>query len=76
MKLSTLIKVLRSSQKQFGDVTVKLLDEDSGNWQPLAQVLKLYPYTDKHGCMNRNEPVNAIAFTRTGGHAPDLILSK
>jgi hypothetical protein len=75
MKLSKLIKTLRAAQKQFGDVTVNLMDGESGNWHPLAEVLKLHPYTAQHGCMNRAEPVNAIALTRSGGHAPDLVLA-
>ena len=75
MKLSKLIKTLRKAQKQFGDVPVNLMDEESGNWHPLAEVLKLHPYTAEHGCLNRAEPVNAIALTRSGGNAPDLVLA-
>lgn len=75
MKLSKLIKTLRDAQKQFGDVPVKLMDEESGNWHPLAQVMKLHPYTAPHGCLNRAEPVNAIALTRSGGNAEDLVLA-
>ena len=75
MKLSKLIKTLRAAQKQFGDVSVNLMDEESGYWHPIAQVLKLHPYTAKHGCLNRAEPVNAIALTRNGGNAPDLVLA-
>ena len=75
MKLSQLIKTLRAAQKQFGDVPVNLMDEESGNWHPLAQVIKLHPYTAPHGFMNRAEPVNAIALTRNGGIADDLVLA-
>lgn len=75
MKLSKLIKTLRDAQKKFGDVPVKLMDEESGNWHPLAEVLKLHPYTAQHGCLNRTEPVNAIALTRIGGSASDLVLA-
>ena len=75
MKLSKLIKTLRDAQKQFGDVPVNLMDEESGYWHPVAQVLKLHPYTAEHGCLNRAEPVNAIAITRSGGNAPDIVLA-
>jgi len=75
MKLSKLIKTLHAAQKQYGDVPVNLLNEESGNWHPLAEVIKLHPYTAKHGCLNRAEPVNAIALTRISGNAPDLILA-
>lgn len=47
----------------------------AGNWNPLAEVLKLHPYTAAHGCLNRNEPVNAIALSRNGGNSPDLVLA-
>jgi hypothetical protein len=75
MKLSKLIKTLRAARKQYGDVPVNLLNEESGNWHPLAEVIKLHPHTAKHGCLNRAEPVNAIALTRISGNAPDLILA-
>lgn len=75
MKLSKLIKTLRAAQKQFGDIPVKLMDEESGNWLPLAEVIKLHPYTAEHRFLNRAEPVNAIALTRNEGNTPDLVLA-
>ncbi|MDA1178797.1 MAG: hypothetical protein O2931_08385 [Planctomycetota bacterium] len=75
MKISKLIKTLRAAKKQFGDVPVNLMDEESGNWHPLAEVIKLHPYTAQYGCLNRNDPVDAIAITRNGGNAPDLVLA-
>ena len=74
MKLSQIIKILRTEKKQYGDVPVMLMDEEDGRWCPVKEVMKLHPYTDKHGCLNRAEPVNAIALSRTGGNAPDLVL--
>ena len=74
MKLSQIIKILRAAKKQYGDVPVMLMDEEDGRWCPVKEVMKLHPNTDPHGCLNRAEPVNAIALSRTGGNAPDLVL--
>ena len=75
MTTSQLIETLTKAQEQFGDVPVKLSDDESGDWHNIAQVIKLHPYTAPHGCMNRAEPVNAVAITRKFGNADDLILS-
>lgn len=74
MKLSAAIKTLKAAQRSFGDVPVVLMDEETGYWHPICAILKLHPYTAQHGCMNREEPVNAVAITRHGGNAPDLVL--
>ena len=75
MKISQVIKVFRAAQKQYGDVSVMLLNEETGRWEPIAQISKLHPYTAKYGCLNRAEPVNGIALSRRGGNAPDLVLA-
>jgi len=76
MKISQLIKTLRMAQKQFGDVPVMLMAEESGRWEPLAQVQKLHPYTAPYGCLNRADPVNGIALARSYGGSPDLVLAE
>jgi len=75
IRLSTLIKTLRSAKKQFGDVPAFLMNEETGDWHLIAQVIKLHPYTAPHGCLNRAEPVNGVAFVRSGGGASDLVLA-
>lgn len=75
MKISQLIKVFRAAQTQYGDVSAMLLNEETGRWEPIAQISKLHPYTAKYGCLNRAEPVNGIALSRRGGNAPDLVLA-
>jgi hypothetical protein len=75
MKLSKLIKTLRDAQKKYGDMPVNLLNEESGNWHPLTDVLKLHPYTGPHGCFDRNAAANAIGLSRTGGNTPDIVLA-
>jgi hypothetical protein len=76
MKLSKLIETLTIAQASFGDVTVNLLDHESGDWTPLQEVIKLHPYTGPYGSLNREESVNGIGFARTRGNVADLILAK
>jgi hypothetical protein len=52
-----------------------LMNEETGNWHPIGEVLKLHPYTGLCGCMDRTKPVDAIGITRGKGNAPDLVLS-
>lgn len=75
MRLSQLIKTLRAAQKQFGDNPVMLMNEESGEWHPIMEVIKLHPYTAEYGCLNRSEPVNGIGISRHSGNALDLVLN-
>ena len=75
MTLSQLIAALVDAKNMFGDVPVKLIDSETGNWHAVSQVLKLHPYTSLHGCMNRDQPVNAIALSKNSGGARDLVLA-
>ncbi len=74
MKVSQLIQILSDALAVYGDVPVKLLDSETGNWNPVQSVIKLHPYTGKHGCMNRAEPVNALAISECRNNAEDLVL--
>ena len=76
MKISKLIEILNVAQKDFGNVDVKLIDAETGDYNPIIEIIKLHPFTGGHGCMNRNEPVNTIAFMDFGGNSPDLVLNK
>lgn len=60
MKLGALIKILQNAKKDFGDVDVQLMDSDTGRWNDVQMVIKLHPFTDQWGCLNRAEPVNAV----------------
>jgi hypothetical protein len=75
MRTTELIQLLQAAYYVFGDVPIVLMNEETGDWCPIGEVLKLHPYTGKHGCMNRGEPVNAIAMTRGRGNWADLVLS-
>ena len=75
MKTTELIRLLQKTHLEYGDVDILLMNEDTGNWHPIGEVLKLHPYTGQYGCMNRSEPINAIGVTRGKGNAPDLVLS-
>lgn len=75
MRITQLIEALQAAHKEFGDVPVKLIDDESGRYVPVYQAIKLHPFTAPHGCMNRKEPVNAIAITRSMGNSPDLVLA-
>lgn len=59
---------------EYGDVDVKLMNPETGDWMPVKSVIKLHPYTGPHGCMNRAQPVNALAITDCRNHAEDLVL--
>jgi hypothetical protein len=74
MKLSQLIKTLQAAQNRLGDVPVNLMDEEAGRWHPVAEVVKLHPYTGPHGCANRDEPANAVGLHRLGGSPSDLVI--
>lgn len=60
---------------EYGDVSAGLMNEETGDWWPIAEVLKLHPFTGVHGCMNRADPVNMVGLSRTGKNAPDLVIS-
>lgn len=74
MKTSQLIEILVNAIGLYGDVAVKLMDSESGDWKPIGSVIKLHPYTAKHGGMNRNEPVDSLAITTYKNNAEDLVL--
>jgi hypothetical protein len=60
VKLSKLIKVLQTAKKSYGDVDVKLMNPNDGRWDDVKMLIKLHPYTDQYGCLNRQDPVNAV----------------
>ncbi len=74
MKISNLLNILQKSIHAYGDVRVQLMNEETGDWWPVKEVIKLHPYTGQHGCLNRAEPVNAIGMCRSGRNAPDLVI--
>jgi hypothetical protein len=74
MKLSQMIKTLQKAQKQFGDVDVKLMDSETGNWIDVKTVLKIHPI-GANGCTDRNQPVTAVGISSLIGHANDLTLN-
>jgi hypothetical protein len=63
MKLSKMIKTLKAAKKAYGDVNVKLMQPNDGHWIEVAMLIKLHPYTEQHGCLNRQDPVDAIGIT-------------
>ena len=75
MKTTRLIRLLQMTHLEYGDVDIVLMNEETGNWHPIGEVLKLHPYTGLCGCMDRTKPVDAIGITRGKGNAPDLVLS-
>ncbi len=75
MKISELLRILKDAKREFGDVNAYLLDAETGNWINIKEILKLHPYTGEYGCMNRNDPVNAIGITAYDKNAPDLVLN-
>ncbi len=60
MKLSELIAILTKAKSDFGDVETSITNGESGYNELIKNVSKVHPYTAKHGCMNRDEPVNQI----------------
>lgn len=74
MKITELVELLRMAHLEYGDVDVKLMNPETGDWMPVKSVIKLHPYTGPHGCMNRAQPVNALAITDCRNHAEDLVL--
>lgn len=76
MICSELIELLQIAKALYGDMPVRLLDPDTGDWHNVKQVLKLHPYNGEYGCMNRKEKVNAFAVMETDNNAPDLIITK
>lgn len=65
---------MQAALATFGDVPVMVINEQTGYWEPVHEIIQLHPY-NKNGCMNRAEPVNAIALSRNEGNSPDRILS-
>ena len=61
MKISELIKTLKTCQKLYGDVPVKIMDKETGKWRSLVAVSRLHPYTGEFGSLNRQAPVDGIA---------------
>ncbi len=76
MKTSELISVLQKALKDYGDNPVQIMNEESGYWCCITQIIKLHPYNGEYGCMNRKEPVNAIGIIRGFSAAKDLVLNK
>jgi hypothetical protein len=74
MKTTELIRILQMAQLEYGDVPVQLMNPETGDWKIVQSVIKLYPYTGPHGCMNRTQPVNALAITYFRNNADDLVL--
>jgi hypothetical protein len=74
MKMSEMIRTLKQAQKQFGDVDVKLMDSETGNWIDVKTILKIHPI-GANGCTDRKQPVNAVGISDLIGHANDLILN-
>ncbi len=74
MKTKQLIELLNDALAEYGNVPVQLVDSGTGEWIPAQSLIKLHPYTGRHGCMNREEPVNALAITRCQNNAKDLVL--
>lgn len=62
---------MTKSEKLF---VSKMMNPETGDWHPIESVIKLHPYTGPHGCMNRAQPVNALAVTRCRNNAEDLVL--
>jgi hypothetical protein len=68
------MEILTNALATYGDVDVKLMNSETGDWKPVQSVIKLHPYTGPHGCMNRTQPVNALAITDCCNNAEDLTL--
>lgn len=75
MKLSQVISILLKAHREFGDVDCVICDPEDGRKRPIKQILKLHPYTDPYGCLNRAEPVNAVEFSMISSNAEDLVLN-
>lgn len=75
MNLSKLIKILQAAKKNYGDVPVKLIDSESGDYVLVKEVIKLHPFTTGYGFMNRGKPVNSIAICSNTSNAEDLVLN-
>lgn len=75
MTISKLIKTLQDAQRHFGDIPVTLMNEETGDWQPLAEVAKGHPICSRGGGMDRKQAVDKITLFRLRGAAPDLLLA-
>ena len=74
MKTTELIRILQMAHLEYGDVPVQLMNPETGDWDVVQSVIKLHPYNGPHGCMNRTQPVNALAITKCRNNAEDLVL--
>lgn len=45
MKITELVELLRMAHLEYGDVDVKLMNPETGDWMPVKSVIKLHPYT-------------------------------
>jgi hypothetical protein len=73
MMLSQVIATLTKAKKAFGDVPVNLIDSETGNNIPIAEIFKNHPLTQ--GLFDRSEPVNGVVISRTAGNSADLVLT-
>ena len=73
MKISAVIGALLAANEAFGDVDVRLMDEETGNWWNVAEILKIHP-RGPNGCTDRTQPVMAVGLVRRGGYSDDLVI--
>jgi len=75
MKISQVIGALLAAKAVFGDVDVRLMDEETGNLWNVAEILKIYS-RGHNGCSDRNKTVSAVAMVRVGGFPDNLVIRK
>lgn len=59
MKASRLIKLLRKSIKDHGDLDVNIIDSEDGSWVSIKSLYKIYP-NGADGCCDRTKPVKQL----------------